>query len=350
MAAVMLRRTALSVSRRAHLSPPLSLICDKRNNLFPLAEPLKIHSKEKFFHASSQPSQKKVKNATKKETKETIDPIDFSKFVAKPVHPPLSFEAPLYSLKTGTTTGSSILLDRSIFGVPVRPDILHRVVVWKLACKRTGTARVKTRGEVVGSKQKGAPQKGRGMARMGPKRSPIRRGGGKAHGPRPRDFSFTLQKKVRRFGLRCALAAKFAQNKLIILDDTDLDVHKTKPFKQTLEKSGWANALIVDKPNINVKLFLASRNIPNVLLLPQQRANVYDILHQDFLILHRDTLDYFFQRVNGLLPSVPKKNRKEGRQKIVLQGGDASDDKIEAITSVSKRKDSSKKREKTQEL
>lgn len=308
MAAMLLRRSGAVCAPRpfAHLGQPL-----------PNYNPLSQNRRQgRHIHTS-------VCNPTKAQTKGPIplpaDQIDFTKFAPVTLTPPRSFDSPLYSLKTGAQTGSHVTLDSSIFGALVRTDILHRVVVWKLACKRTGTARVKTRGEVVGNKQKMAPQKGRGMARVGTKRSPIRRGGGKAHGPRPRDFSFTLPKKVRRLGLRCALAAKFAQNKLIIVDDTDLDAHKTKPFKQTIEAAGWTNALIVDTPNVNVKLYLASRNIPNITLMPQQKANVYDILRHDYLILHRDTLPYFFDRVNGLLPRVQKKKGIAYRRMMAAQ-------------------------------
>jgi len=197
-----------------------------------------------------------------------------------------------------------IVLPQDIFGVPVRPDILQRVVTWHLACKRQGTASVKTRAQVAGSGRKIAPQKGMGIARVGSRRSPIRRGGGKAHGPKPRDWHFTLPKKVRQLGLKCALSSKFAQNKLFIIDQTDLKTHRTRSLVQILHRFKWTNALFVEK-KLHPFMALAHSNIPKISYITETELTVYDILNHEILALHRNTLPYLATRL-GLVSSAPK--------------------------------------------
>lgn len=226
--------------------------------------------------------------------------------------PPASFTVPVLSMKTGESVGT-VELRKDLFGVPVRKDILHRVVVWKLACGRAGTHTAKTRGEMSGRKGKLGNQKGGGRARIGSSRTPVRKGGGTAFPPKQRDFSYTLQKKVRRLGLKCALSSKFAQNKLIVVDNFDLDTFKTGPFHKMITARGWTNAVFVDKAEASTNMELASRNIPNILCYPQKKANVHDMLRKDLLILHQDVLEYFHLRTEGLLPRLPGKTAKRRR-------------------------------------
>lgn len=234
--------------------------------------------------------------------------------------PPTSFTYPVLSIKTGEPVGT-VELRRSLFGVPVRKDILHRIIVWKLASTRAGTGCAKNRGEMAGRKGKMGKQKGSGRARVGNRRTPIRKGGGTAFPPKPRDFSYTLNKKVRRLALKCALSSKFAQNKLVIVDNFDLESFKTRPFGKMVEQRGWGNSVFVDTPNISTNMFYASRNIPGLLFYEQKKANVHDILRKNMLILHKDTLEYFHERAEGLLPSLPGRNwrRRQLRKRRLAQ-------------------------------
>jgi len=228
-------------------------------------------------------------------------------YVQHPTETPNSFVVPLYSLKYARQI-DTIEIPPQIFGTPVRNDILQRVVVWHLACKRQGTAKTKTRGEVRGSNRKLAPQKGLGIARVGSKKSSIRRGGGVAHGKVPRDWSYTLPRKVRQLGLRCALSAKFAQNKIFFVDNTDLITHKSKPLAVVLKRFKFDSVVICEQQKSH-NLELAHKNIPNVKYLEPSFLSVYDILRHNYLVLHRNTLPYLLERC-GITSSTQSKNTK----------------------------------------
>ena len=188
-------------------------------------------------------------------------------------------------------TAGQIELDESIFGVEVRRDILHRVVTWQLAKRRAGTHKAKGRSEIVGTTKKAYRQKGTGRARRGNLKTNIMRGGGVVHGPLPRDHGFDLPKKVRALGLKCALSAKAKDGKLAVLETAKAESHKTKSLVEQLAKLGWDNALIIDGPEIDTQFERAARNIKGVDLLPQQGANVYDILRRDRLVLTRAAVE-----------------------------------------------------------
>ena len=149
------------------------------------------------------------------------------------------------SLKTGEVV-EEIELDKYVFGAPIRPDVLHSVVVWQLAARRQGTHSAKTRGEVKGTTRKPWPQKGGGRARAGDLKAPHMRGGGVAFAPKPRNYYYALPQKIRRLGLRVALSAKYAEGRLVIVDDDDLESHKTKEFAKLLQEKG----LVWQKENV----------------------------------------------------------------------------------------------------
>ncbi|QTA85369.1 50S ribosomal protein L4 [Desulfonema magnum] len=172
----------------------------------------------------------------------------------------------------------------SIFNVPVRPSILHDVVVMQLACRRSGTASVKHRSDVKGSTRKLFRQKGTGRARRGDIKSPLLKGGGSIFGPDPRSYAYKLPKKVRRLALKMALSSKYLENKLVLLDRFDLDRIKSKDFVAVLNALGKKNVLIVTDEK-DEKLELSSRNVPGVKVLRTEGLNVYDILRYDELIL-----------------------------------------------------------------
>lgn len=196
----------------------------------------------------------------------------------------------------GEVVGSAELSD-AVFAVPVRRDILHRVVTWQLAKRRAGTHKIKTRGEVSGSTAKIYRQKGTGRARHGSKRANIFRSGGRAFGPVPRDHSIDLTKKVRRLGLRCALSAKVASGQLVLLSEAALAEPKTKLFGEALAKLGLSSALFVVAGEPDRNFALASRNLPTVDLLSQEGANVYDILRRDVLVLTEDAAKLLEERL-----------------------------------------------------
>eukprot|EP00658_Telonema_sp_P-2_P056143 TRINITY_DN4462_c0_g1_i7.p1 TRINITY_DN4462_c0_g1~~TRINITY_DN4462_c0_g1_i7.p1 ORF type:complete len:253 (-),score=46.86 TRINITY_DN4462_c0_g1_i7:271-1029(-) len=182
---------------------------------------------------------------------------------------------------------STLDLSPDVFGLPIRRDLVHRVVVWQRACRRQGSASSKSRGQVRGSTAKLYRQKGTGKARVGSARAPHRVGGGVAHGPKPRDFSYTLPKQVRRLGLCTALSAKLFEGRLSILQDLSLESHKTKPLSQLLQGAGLTNALFVDADldDGNFNFMIASRNIPNIKVAPSRSINVYAMLKREQLVL-----------------------------------------------------------------
>jgi large subunit ribosomal protein L4 len=180
-----------------------------------------------------------------------------------------------------------IELPDEIFGVEVRKDILARVVNWQLAKRRAGTHKVKGRSEVARSGKKLGRQKGSGGARHGSRRSNIFVGGGRVHGPVPRDHSHKLPKKVRRLGLKCALSAKAAEGQLIILDSATLDEPRTAPLAAKLARLGLKGALVIDGQTPDDNFQRAAANIVGIDVLPSQGANVYDILRRDTLVLTR---------------------------------------------------------------
>lgn len=190
-----------------------------------------------------------------------------------------------------------IELADDVFGLEPRRDILHRVVNWQLAKRRAGTHKVKGRSEVSGRKQKPYRQKGTGRARQGSLRAPQFRGGGVVFGPVVRDHSHDLPKKVRKLGLKLALSAKAASGKLMVLEAARSESHRTKEAVAQLKALGLGNALIIDGENLDTKFALATRNIPLIDLLPQQGANVYDILRRDTLVLTRNAVEQLQERL-----------------------------------------------------
>ena len=184
----------------------------------------------------------------------------------------------------------SIDLAEEVFGLPVRRDILARMVNWQLAKRRAGTHATKGISDVQGTTKKPWRQKGTGRARQGSLRSPQFRGGGIIFGPVVRSHEFDLQKKVRRLALKTALSAKQAEGKLVVLEAAKLAEAKTKGLAKRLDKLGWGSVLIIDGPIVDENFARAARNLPGVDVLPQQGANVYDILRRDTLVLTRDAV------------------------------------------------------------
>lgn len=183
---------------------------------------------------------------------------------------------------------STINLSPEVFDAPLREDILHSVVNWQLARRRSGTASTKTRGEVRGGGSKPWRQKGTGRARHGTTRSPLWRGGAIIFGPKPKDWSHNIPKKMRKFALKSALSQKLRDNKIFVVDNFELEEIKTKKIKDLLGSIGINKALLVDKEN--EKLYKSSRNIKNVKFIKDDGLNVYDILKYDNLVISSESL------------------------------------------------------------
>jgi len=194
------------------------------------------------------------------------------------------------------TVGEIELADE-IFALPVRKDILARMVNWQLAKRRQGTHKTKGISEVQGTTKKPYRQKGTGRARQGSLRSPQFRGGATIFGPVVRSHAHDLPKKVRKLALKTALSAKRADGKLIVLDRASIEKPRTKELAAAFAKLGWNSVLIVDGPALDENFRRAAANIPGVDLLPQQGANVYDILRRDTLVLTRDAVQHLEARL-----------------------------------------------------
>lgn len=187
----------------------------------------------------------------------------------------------------GKKVGQVELAD-TVFAAKVNPHLLHETVRWYLAGQRRGTHKVKGRGEVAGSGRKLWRQKGTGRARVGSVRSPIWRHGGTVHGPVPRDYSYRIPRKVFLGALRSALSAKLAEEKLTVVESWELESHKTKPFRQALDKlESRSTALLVNHAT-NRNLELASRNLDGVKLVSATELQPYDLLRHDRLVISRD--------------------------------------------------------------
>jgi large subunit ribosomal protein L4 len=178
-----------------------------------------------------------------------------------------------------------IELADEIFGLPIRRDILARVVSWQLSKRRAGTHKTKGISEIRGTTRKPYKQKGTGRARQGSLRSPQFRGGARIFGPVVRSHAFDLQKKVRRLGLKMVLSAKQDEGKLVVIDTARIDEAKTRVLRARLATLGWDSVLIIDGSVVDEVFARAARNLPCVDVLPQQGANVYDILRRDTLVL-----------------------------------------------------------------
>ena len=174
-----------------------------------------------------------------------------------------------------------------MFGLPARPDLIARVIRWQLAKRRQGTHDTKEIGEVSGGGKKPWRQKGTGRARQGSTRSPQWRHGAVIFGPTPRSHEFDLPKAIRKLALKTALSAKHKEGRLVVLDAAAVQSTKTKDLAKQLGKLGWSSALVIDGPQIDVNFERAARNIPGIDVLPQQGANVYDIVRRDTLVLTR---------------------------------------------------------------
>ncbi len=181
-------------------------------------------------------------------------------------------------------------LASDVFECPVNDSVLHLVVKWQLASKRSGTASTKTRGEVRGGGKKPWKQKHLGRARAGSNRSPIWKGGGVTFGPKPKDWSFSVPKKVRKQAVRSALSLKLSQDELFVVENFDLKEIKTKQIVDFMKKFELNKCLII-VDDVNENLVKSSNNIKDVKVLKNEGVNVYDLLKYKNLIITKNTVE-----------------------------------------------------------
>jgi large subunit ribosomal protein L4 len=181
---------------------------------------------------------------------------------------------------------NSIELDDTVFNAEIRDTLVQRVIVWQLAKRRSGTASTKTRGEISGGGKKPWRQKGTGRARAGTNRSPIWVGGGTIFGPKPRSYAFSLPKKMRKAALRSVLTAMLKDDQLTVIDKIELDAPKTKVFVDIMKTMGLeAKKILFVTAEKDETLLRSSRNLYQVLVLPIEGLNVYDLLRFDRLVV-----------------------------------------------------------------
>ena len=191
----------------------------------------------------------------------------------------------------GEDTGRKVQLNEEIFGIEPNDHVIYLAVKQYLADQRQGTAKSKERSEIAGSTRKLIRQKGSGGARRGDIKSPLLRGGGRVFGPKPRDYSFKLNKKVKDLARKSALSYKAQQDAIIVVEDFDFDVPKTKEFKK-MQK----NLKIDDKklllvlPGVNKNVYLSARNIQRVDVLTATDLNTYRVMNANVLVVTENAL------------------------------------------------------------
>lgn len=199
----------------------------------------------------------------------------------------------------GQPTGRQVTLDKGVFGVEPNEHVVYLAVKQFLANKRQGTHKVKARAEVAGSTRKIKKQKGTGTARAGSIKSPIFRGGGTIFGPEPRDYSFKLNKKVKRLAGKSVLSAKAKDKAIKVLEDVSFDAPKTKQFIDLLNNLSLGDkksVFVVGDKNDNV--YLSSRNIKNTRVITASDVSTYDLLHADQVVLCESSVEKLQNRLN----------------------------------------------------
>jgi large subunit ribosomal protein L4 len=194
--------------------------------------------------------------------------------------------------KTGEDTGKRIQLSDQIFGIEPNDHAIYLDVKHFLARNRQGTHKSKERNEITGSRKKIKRQKGTGTARAGDNKNPIFRGGGRVFGPKPRDYGFKLNRKVKKLARRSALSYKIQDNAVTVVEHFDLEKPKTKEFSNISRNLGIhdkKSLFVLEKSNFN--LYLSSRNIPHVKVLPVNKLNTYDIMNAHAIVFFEESLN-----------------------------------------------------------
>ena len=184
----------------------------------------------------------------------------------------------------------------NILSYPLKEHLIYEAVVNYRANQRRGTASTKTRADVRGGGRKPWRQKGTGRARAGSIRSPIWRSGGTTFGPKPRDYSYKMPKKAKRNALKSALAMKYAEKQLMVLDSLEFKEPKTKEGVNFLKKLNIESALVIDNHE-NRNVFLSLRNIPKVKAVDSSQVNIYDVLNYKSLVFSQKAFESLMERL-----------------------------------------------------
>ena len=180
-------------------------------------------------------------------------------------------------------------LNEDVFGIPVKPHVIHEVVLYQLAKRRSGTAKAKGRSEVSGGGKKPWRQKGTGRARAGTSRSPVWRGGGVIHPPQPRSYEMKVPNKVRKLALKMALSQKLVDREMTVIDQFNLERIKTKEFAAILSRFELGKTLVVI-PQADGTVERSARNIPNVKVLRSEGLNVYDLVNYHTVLFTQEAV------------------------------------------------------------
>ncbi len=192
---------------------------------------------------------------------------------------------------SGEDTGRKVTLNDGIFGIEPNDHAIYLDVKQYLANQRQGTHKSKEKAEIAKSTRKIKKQKGTGTARAGSAKSPLFRGGGRVFGPKPRDYSFKLNKKVKELARKSALAYKATDNHIAVIEKFSFDAPKTKEYLKLLANlavEGKKSLLVLAEPDTNV--VLSSRNIRNAKVTTASQLNTYDVLHADNLIISEEAI------------------------------------------------------------
>lgn len=189
----------------------------------------------------------------------------------------------------------TVVFPQEILGAPVRKDLIQTVVKWQLAARRQGTHSTLTKGLVRGGGKKPFKQKGTGNARQGSTRSPLMPGGGIIFGPKPRDYSFTLPKKLKQAGLKTALSYLYKEGKFFVVEDMTSKEGKSKELSERLKGFGLNKALLVDLDQ-DVMFKRAARNLKNFRFSNVQGLNVFDLLKYDGAVFTQSSIEKVLSR------------------------------------------------------
>ncbi|WP_339702969.1 50S ribosomal protein L4 [uncultured Marixanthomonas sp.] len=201
--------------------------------------------------------------------------------------------------KTGKDTGRKIELSKDVFGIEPSKHAVYLDVKQYLANQRQGTHKAKERAEIVGSTRKIKKQKGTGTARAGSIKSPIFKGGGRVFGPRPRNYSFKLNKSLKRLARRSALTMKANNKAIVVLEDLQMDAPKTKDFTSVLKSLGLEDKkslFVLGESNNNV--YLSSRNLKGTEVVSNSQLSTYQIMNANSIVLFEGSLEAIEQNLS----------------------------------------------------
>jgi large subunit ribosomal protein L4 len=189
-------------------------------------------------------------------------------------------------------------LNEEVFGVPLNEALIHDAVKNHLTNQRQGTVKTKTRGNTSGSGKKLWRQKGTGRARIASLRSPLWKGGGNVHGPQPRDWTNEMPRKMKRGALKSALSERLREGNLIVIEDFNLDNHKTKTFIAIAELFGWGEKTLIVETEPKTNLVLSSRNVPGIKIASGVNVNIYDVLYNEKIVFTKDAINALQERLS----------------------------------------------------